>query len=93
VNYSLYRYQYSDINVLSSDYIRLREVSLRYELPAAWMNKVQAKGASFGFAVRNLGLVWKANKQGYDPDFVGYANGSYSLPASRSYNFSFNVNF
>lgn len=93
VNYSLSRYQYSDINVLSSDYVRLREVSLTYDLPLAWISKWQAKGASLGVAVRNVGLLWRANKQGYDPDFIGYANGSYSLPASRSYNFSFKLNF
>jgi len=93
VAYSLNRYQNSDINVLSSDYIRVREISLNYELPAAFMNKWSAKGGSIGLAVRNLGLLWKANNQGYDPDFVGYANGSYSLPASRSYNFSLKLNF
>jgi hypothetical protein len=93
VNYSLMRYQYSDINVLSSDYIRLREISLTYELPAAWMNKWMAKGGTVGMAVRNLGLLWKANHAGYDPDFISYANGAYSLPASRSYNFSLKLNF
>jgi TonB-linked SusC/RagA family outer membrane protein len=93
VTYSLSRYQYSDINVLSSDYIRLREVSLSYEFPTAWISKWQAKGASLGVAVRNLGLIWRANKQGYDPDFTGYPNSSYSLPASRSYNFSFKLTF
>lgn len=93
VNYSLMRYQYSDINVLSSDYIRLREISLSYELPAAWMNKWMAKGGTVGVAVRNLGLLWKGNHEGYDPDFISYANGAYSLPASRSYNFSLKLNF
>lgn len=93
VSYSLARYQFSDINVLSSSYIRFRELSLTYELPTAWMRKVQAKGASLGLAVRNLGLIWKGNGQGYDPDFINYANGGYSLPASRSYNFSCKLNF
>jgi len=93
VTYSLYRYQYSDINVLSSDYLRLREVALNYELPVALISKWQVKGASVGLAVRNPGLLWKANKQGYDPDFASYPNGGYSLPASRSYNMSVKLNF
>jgi hypothetical protein len=93
VQYSLNRYQYSDVNVLSSDYVRLREVSLSYELPTGWVTKAMAKSASVGFGVRNLGLIWKANKAGYDPDFVGYASSTYSLPAARSYNFSFRLNY
>jgi len=93
VNYSLYRYQYSDINVLSSDYIRLREIALNYDFPQALISKWPVKGANVGFAVRNLGLLWKANKQGFDPDFTSYANGGFSLPASRSYNMSVKLNF
>lgn len=93
VNYSLNRYQYSDLNVLSSDYVRLREVSLSYELPAIWVARVKARSASVGFGVRNLGLLWKANKDGYDPDFVGYAYSTYGLPAARSYNLSIKLNY
>lgn len=93
VTYSLARYQYSDINVLSSDYIRLREISLSYEVPATYMHSLFAKGASLGVAVRNLGLIWKANKDGYDPDFTSYPNGGYSLPAAKSFDFSLKLNF
>jgi TonB-linked SusC/RagA family outer membrane protein len=88
-NYSLVRYQYSDINILSSDYIRLREVSLTYQLPVLRL----VKSANLSVAVRNLGLLWRANKQGYDPDFVAFPGRSNSLPAAKSYNFSLNVNF
>ncbi|EHQ25214.1 SusC/RagA family TonB-linked outer membrane protein [Mucilaginibacter paludis] len=92
VNASLVRYQYSDINVLKGDYIRLREVSLSYQLPTALTNKVMIKNAKLGFAVRNLGLLWTANKQGYDPDFVNSLDRTYSLPATPSYILSLNVN-
>jgi len=93
VAYSLARYQNADVNVRSSDYIRLREISLNYEFPAMLVHSVFAKGASVGFSVRNLGLLWRANKDGYDPDFTSYPNGGYSLPAAKSYNFSFKLNF
>ncbi|TDX01573.1 SusC/RagA family TonB-linked outer membrane protein [Dinghuibacter silviterrae] len=90
-NYSLVRYQYSDANILSSDYIRLREVSLTYQVPV-WRQRI-VKSASVALAVRNLGLLWRANKQGYDPDFVALPSRSNSLPAAKSFNFSLNVNF
>ncbi|WP_084153166.1 SusC/RagA family TonB-linked outer membrane protein [Pedobacter jeongneungensis] len=90
---SLLRYQQSDINVLKGDYIRLRELSLSYKIPVSKITKA-VKAANFGFAVRNLGLLWTANKEGYDPDFAGsLSTTTLGLPATVSYNFSLNVNF
>ncbi|BAV08912.1 outer membrane protein [Filimonas lacunae] len=87
------RFQYSDINVLSGDYVRLREVSLSYQFPSTGFISNVVKGMSFTATVRNLGLIWRANKEGYDPDFIGYPGRSFGLPAAKSYNFSLNVNF
>lgn len=90
---SLLRYQQSDINVLKGDYIRLRELSLSYKIPVASITTA-VKSANFAFAVRNLGLLWRANKEGIDPDFTsGLSSTSLGLPAAVSYNFSLNVNF
>lgn len=91
-SYSVSRFQNSDANVLPGDYIRFREVSLTYQLPEALLGNI-AKGLSFTATVRNLGLLWRANKEGYDPDFLSSPARTYSLPAARSYNFSLNVNF
>jgi len=90
---SLERYQYSDINVLSGDYIRLRQLSLNYQLSGVWMTKLKIKGAQVGLTANNLGLLWTANKEGYDPDFVGYVGGLRGLPAARSYTMNINLNF
>ena len=90
---SLTRYQQSDINVLKGDYIRLRELSLSYRIPVQHISQA-IKGANFAFAMRNLGLLWRANKEGIDPDFTSGLNTStLGLPATVSYNFSLNVNF
>ncbi|MFW0716017.1 SusC/RagA family TonB-linked outer membrane protein [Pedobacter sp. N23S346] len=90
---SLLRYQQSDINVLKGDYVRLRELSLTYQLPVEQFTKL-VRSANFAFAVRNLGLIWTANKEGYDPDFVsGLTATTLGLPSAVSYNFSLNVNF
>lgn len=90
---SLLRYQQSDINVLKGDYIRLRELSLSYKIPTERItDKIRA--ATFGFNVRNLGLIWTANKEGLDPDVLPNLSGStLNLPATVSYNFSLNLNF
>ncbi|NII81050.1 MULTISPECIES: SusC/RagA family TonB-linked outer membrane protein [unclassified Pedobacter] len=90
---SLTRYMQSDINVLKGDYIRLRELSLSYRIPVDKITKA-VKTADFGFAVRNLGLLWTANKEGIDPDFTGnLSSTTLGLPATVSYSFSLNVNF
>ncbi|WP_412468138.1 SusC/RagA family TonB-linked outer membrane protein [Pedobacter sp. KLB.chiD] len=89
---SLLRYQQSDINVLKGDYIRLRELGLTYQVPVAQLHFVRS--ANVGFSVRNLGLIWRANKEGLDPDFVGgLSSTTLGLPSAVSYNFSLNANF
>lgn len=90
--YSLNRYKYSDINVLKGDYIRLKQISLSYDLSKALLSRLHITSAQLTFAVYNLGLLWKANKEGFDPDYTsGYS--SYNLPPEKSYMFSLNVNF
>ncbi|WP_442590847.1 SusC/RagA family TonB-linked outer membrane protein [Pedobacter sp. AW31-3R] len=90
---SLLRFQQSDINVLKGDYIRLRELSLTYQIPVSRITHV-VKSANFAFSARNIGLLWRANKEGIDPDITGGLNSTtLGLPASVSYNFTLNVNF
>lgn len=91
--YSTNRYIYSDINVLSGDYIRLRQISLTYDLPAGIAKKVLAETLRMSLSIQNPGLLWTANKEGYDPDFTANIGSNYNLPAARSYTLSFNVNF
>jgi hypothetical protein len=91
---SLFRYNFSDINILSGSYIRLREVSLGYDLPATIAKKITAKNINFNFAVRNPGLLWTKNKEHIDPDFIPYLAATVlNLPPSASYTMSLNVNF
>lgn len=91
---SLFRYQFSDINVLDGSYIRLREVSLGYDLPASIAGKITAKNININFAVRNPGLLWTKNKEGIDPDFIPNLTGNaLTLPPSASYTMTLNIGF
>jgi len=92
-SYSLQRYQYSDINVLKGDYIRLREISLSYGLPKNILNRLRVENIQLAGSVRNLGLIWTANKEGYDPDFANLVGNTTNLRPVPSYNFSINVSF
>ncbi len=93
VYYSQVRYQNSDINVLKGDYIRLRQLGLTYRIPTSLLNRFKIQGAQAGFSVNNLGLIWRANKEGYDPDFLAYPGYNNNLPPVPSYNLSLSVNF
>ena len=89
---SFYRYMGADIHILKGDHIRLREVSLSYELPTKWLNKVRIKSGTFGFTVTNLGLIWRSNDADIDPDFIPNSS-SLEMAPTPSYNFSLNLNF
>lgn len=91
---SYQRYTYSDLNVLPGDYIRLQQVSLGYNLPDAWSNKLRMNNVSIQGIVRNLGLIWRKNKEGIDPDFqVGTTGSTLRLSPLPLYTLSINANF
>lgn len=62
-------YAFSEKNVHRADNIRLDDVKLTYEFKKFKLGKVSFN--SFGVYVQgtNLGIIWKANKIGRDPDY------------------------
>jgi len=86
-----YVYQYSSVLVDNADNIRLQDVRLNYNF-----NKTEYKGLPFNnlsvYAyASNLLILWKANKDGIDPDVVpGTAN---VYPNPRSISIGVNANF
>ena len=76
-------YQYSEINVLKADHIRLQEINLSYSFQKKnWILKNLRINAN----ISNLGIIWRANKFGLDPDTFDY-------PVPRVYSFGLNANF
>ncbi|GGE19216.1 MULTISPECIES: SusC/RagA family TonB-linked outer membrane protein [Sphingobacterium] len=67
-----FAYNFSDILVEKGDHIRLQDINLAYEL-----NKQKNKWLPFSSVtiysyVNNVGILWRANKNGIDPDFNSY---------------------
>jgi len=93
--------QIGDPFVFKSDFIKLRNVSLAYNLTSL-VNKASYlkffKGLTISASVRNLAILHK-DLPGLDPEAIqssgdvrtGYENTS--LPTTRSYNLSLNVKF
>jgi hypothetical protein len=61
-------YQSGDINVIDASYIKLRDITLNYNLPASIIRKLKASNISLRCQLSNI-MLWKANKYGIDPEF------------------------
>ena len=78
--------------------IRLREMSLMYNLPSSLLSKTFIKGASLGVTGRNLFFLYRA-LDNYDPEGSSSASNFsqgvlfYNMPTTRSVGFSVNVKF
>lgn len=73
----------------NASHIRLREIYLGYDLPKPVCNKLHVSSIRLYSQIRNLGLIWAANKQGIDPDYI---EGQVIKP-EPSFTFGLNVNF
>lgn len=69
-----YLYRYADINVLSASYIKLREVSLGYRLPARATRALHVQNATVRLQASNL-ATFAFNGEGIDPEAF-YFSGS-----------------
>ena len=67
---------YADRNFVDASFVKLRNLSLSYNLPEKYLSKVGAKSVAFSFQVDNA-WYWAANDQGRDPE--GLTTASYML--------------
>jgi TonB-linked SusC/RagA family outer membrane protein len=84
-------YRKSDVWTDDASFIRLRSMSLSYQMPKKFLFNVFT-AASLTAQANNVWL-WTANKQGLDPDYVNLFTGSIGFPPVKNYVFSLNLNF
>lgn len=68
--------------VESSSSVKLKEVSLEYNMPDRLVHRMGLKGLKLYGQVRDLGCIWTANCYGYDPEWLP---GSMKPPASYKF--------
>ena len=61
-------YTESDINVVSADYIKLRDITFSYAVPKVVNNILDTDEISFRLQLSNV-MLWKANNKNIDPEF------------------------
>jgi len=81
-------YAGSEVLVEKGDHIRLQDIRLSYTMAR---KNLPLKNLKFYAYAANLGLLWRANRLGLDPDYVG--NGSYGVANPRSFAIGLSADF
>ena len=80
----------SDANVADADYVKLRNVSLSYNLPKSFADKIKISSAKLTFQMNNI-WYWSAAGNGIDPETFSLNSGTRNLPLPKTYLFGFNL--
>lgn len=73
-------YTYSSELVEKADNIRLQEVNLSYQPVIPALSRLHVRELQIYLYGQNLGILWRANKYGIDPDYgSGYLPPSYTI--------------
>jgi TonB-linked SusC/RagA family outer membrane protein len=103
--FSAYRYAnrpFADKNMYSATYVKVREISITYRLPKAFVNHLHLQNASVGFVASNIFMWTAAGIKGLDPERafrpngVGWSQGVeyYNvLPFTGSFGGKLNIDF
>jgi len=74
--------------VESSSFIKLKEITLDYDLPKRWMDVIGLGNVRLYAQVRDLGCLWVANSRRYDPEWLPG-----TLKPVTTFAFGLNINF
>lgn len=71
-------YQNSEVLVENGDQVRLQDIQLTYDMNRSQHPKLPMQQLRVYLYANNLGIIWKANHAGIDPDYVS------TMPNSRT---------
>jgi TonB-linked SusC/RagA family outer membrane protein len=75
-------YQYADINVVSSAYVKFRDITVSYSLPPRIVKLLGVSNFRLRAQVSNI-MLWRGNKNGIDPEYQDPATGNQTIPNSQ----------
>ncbi|HAF34519.1 MAG TPA: SusC/RagA family TonB-linked outer membrane protein, partial [Sphingobacterium sp.] len=79
-------YSYSEVLTLKGDNIRLQYINLSYDLPEAYRKRLRLSNLKIFCTASNLGIIWRANGKGADPDYPNTA-----VPPSPTFSLGMNI--
>lgn len=77
-------YSNSEILVEKGDHIRLQDISVSYDLNKSLLRKTPFKDIRVYCYLNNVGILWRANKYGIDPDVANYPTVISNYPNPRT---------
>lgn len=80
-------YNNSSVLIEKGDHIRLQDISLAYNFDKTLLRKLHVNQLQLYGYLNNVGILWRANKHGIDPDYP------FGFPAPRTYSLGFRANF
>ncbi|MEG2227652.1 MAG: SusC/RagA family TonB-linked outer membrane protein [Odoribacter sp.] len=84
-------YNKSDLRVVSGNYLRLKNIYLRYTVAEKICHKIKAKSAHLKFEATNLWLLADKKLKGQDPEQITL--GGASTPPTSTYTFGLDITF
>ncbi|MDR0892838.1 MAG: SusC/RagA family TonB-linked outer membrane protein [Mediterranea sp.] len=82
--YAYNAYNYSTVRIAKGDFIRMKEVSLSYDFPKAWITNLKLTNLSLKLQATNLFLIYADKKlNGQDPEF--FNSGGVAAPVPRQF--------
>jgi hypothetical protein len=85
-------YNYSDVRVADGSFVRMKQITLSYNIPKTYLEKYRLKNLSLNVVGNNLFLLYADPKlNGQDPEF--YGSGGVALPLPRQFTLSLKVGF
>ena len=77
-------YNYSTARVAKGDFIRMKEISLSYDFPKAWLEPLKLSDLSLKLQATNLFLIYADDKlNGQDPEF--FRSGGVAAPMPKQF--------
>ncbi|MCQ2293085.1 MAG: SusC/RagA family TonB-linked outer membrane protein [Bacteroidaceae bacterium] len=87
LGYAYNAYNYSTERVANGGFIRMKDISLTYEVPKEPLAKAHINGLSFKIDATNLWLLYADKKlNGQDPEFIN--SGGVAQPLSKQFTFT-----
>ncbi len=96
--YTTSMFNSSDATTVSGDFIRFRNLTLEYKLPASVSRSVVVgqrafKDITLRFQAQNIFVIANKKLKGYDPETVNYSVGGYgSMPMPRTFTLGLSFN-
>ncbi len=92
LDYAYNAYNYSDARIAKGDFIRMKEISLAYQVPAKVTNALRLSNAMLKLQATNLFLIYADKKlNGQDPEF--FNTGGVAAPTPKQFTLTVNLGF